>query len=595
MRSDPIMASRKLRSRLLLVSVLAVLLLPPAAAAQEPPPGADPEVDPSLSFAGQVEQVVVDVVVTDGDGNPILGLGPGDLEVYEEGKRQEIVTFDAFEVAPQPSAPEGEPAVVEPPRVSTNAVEEKERHGRTFVIVFDDLHFTPRSAIHAREAVKKFIREETHEGDRVMLLSTGGSVWWSGRMLSGREQLIGIADNLRGGRPPDTSPDHITDYEAMMIHVDRDVAIMNRVQRRFETYGIVTGTFQGRHIRSLSPLEDPVITTRAAEVYFGSVTRNRATLDSIVRALEALVPVEGRKSVILVSDGFIYDRVLTEFEGVVEATRRANAAIYFISGLGLEGLNQMQDAAFSSELPGEDIGAAIAMSFEMQGGSESLASQTGGFTVKNSNDLAAGFERISDESRSYYLIGYNPTNAARDGDYRKIEVKVPGRRGLKIRARKGYYAPTDDPERQRRAGSVFQRALDSPYDQDEVGLRMTHVIREETLMGKARVFLAAEIDVADVEFAEVGDGLGAATLDLLLLATNGDGESFRHDQTMEMKLLPASRERLQQTWLPYVREFELPPGEYQARGSSSVSVSSMISISGSVWKRILVTGYTKFH
>jgi hypothetical protein len=34
---------------------------------------------------------------------------------------------------------------------------------------------------------------------------------------------------------------------------------------------------------------------------------------------------------------------------------------------------------------------------------------------------------------------------------------------------------------------------------------------------------------------------------------------------MEMKLLPASRERLQQTWLPYVREFELPPGEYQAR------------------------------
>ena len=58
-----------------------------------------------------------------------------------------------------------------------------------------------------------------------------------------------------------------------------------------------------------------------------------------------------------------------------------------------------------------------------------MAADSGGFTVRNTNDLASGFKRIADETRAYYLIGYNPTNTARDGLFRKIQVKVPGREG----------------------------------------------------------------------------------------------------------------------------------------------------------------------
>ena len=79
-------------------------------------------------------------------------------------------------------------------------------------------------------------------------------------------------------------------------------------------------------------------------------------------------------------------------------------------------------------------------------GTEALALDTGGFVVKNSNDLSGGISRVSNESRAYYLLGYNPTDLRRDGKFRKIEVKVrpPKSKDLNVRARRGYYAPLED-------------------------------------------------------------------------------------------------------------------------------------------------------
>ena len=56
----------------------------------------------------------------------------------------------------------------------------------------------------------------------------------------------------------------MSDYEAMRIHVFRDNMILNRVQRRFETYGLPTVTGQSQHVRDMMAVEDPVITSRAA-------------------------------------------------------------------------------------------------------------------------------------------------------------------------------------------------------------------------------------------------------------------------------------------------------------------------------------------
>jgi len=554
-------------SRTTRASLAWIVLLAGLAPAQEP---GTPE-GPALTFPAEVEQVTVDVVVIDKNGEPVTDLSRDDVEVYEGGVRQTIASFDRFEVAlpeePVVSPAEPAPAPPPPPRVSTNA-DEKAGRGRTFVLVFDDVHLSPYTAQQARTAIAQFLRTETREGDKVTLVAPGSGAWWSTRMGEGLPDLLELVSKIQALNTPETRRDWMSDYEAMRIHVFRDNMILNRVQRRFETFALPTLTQQSQHVRNMMATEDPYVTGRAAEVYYAAQTRNRVTLRAIERALEAIVAVKGRKSLVIVSDGFVYDTHLDGFRKVVDASRRANTAIYFVNSRGLEGLPVGMDAETSTILPGEDLGFAFSQEAETTEGSSSLAADTGGFTVRNSNDLAGGLKRISDETRAYYLIGYNPTNTARDGVFRKIEVKVPRRKGIDVRARRGYYAPSDvevaDTEKSG-VNRVFQGALDSPYDMDGLPLRMTHFVREETLFGKARVYVAAEVDVRGLHLEEE-DGRAMGSLQFLLVAIQREsGEFSRYDQKLDLKLDPETRDRLNRTWLPIVREFELSPGRYRAK------------------------------
>src|SRR5262245_58211060 len=74
-----------------------------------------PSKEPPPTFPAEVEQVTVDVVVVDRDGRPVTNLKSEDLEVYEDGVRQAIVSFDAIEVPPAAATAAPIPA---PPRVS---------------------------------------------------------------------------------------------------------------------------------------------------------------------------------------------------------------------------------------------------------------------------------------------------------------------------------------------------------------------------------------------------------------------------------------------------------------------------------------------
>ena len=551
--------SRKLFTTLALLAGLARLASAQQTAGRQ---------EPTPTFPAQVEQVTVDVVVTDRNGQPVTDLAKENLEVFEDGVRQTLASFDLFQVqAPPAATPAPEAAPPPPPRLSTNTDGEDQR-GRTFVIVFDDVHLRASTAQQAKAAIAEFLRKETREGDRVTLLAAGGAFWWTARMEAGRTELLGLLKRAEGLVMPETRRDWISDYEAMRIHVFRDNSIIDRVQRRFETYGLMTVTQQSSHVRDMMAVEDPVVTSRAAEVYFTATTHNQVTLGALERALAALAPVKGRKSVVLVSEGFVYDPHLPEFKRIIDAARRVNAAIYFVNARGLESLPDALTAEYSTALPAEDLGFAFVQEAETQEGSVSLAADSGGFTVRNSNDLTAGIKRIADETRAYYLVGYNPTNTARDGAFRKIEVKVSGRRGLTVRARKGYYAPSETaslPPPKPGTDPVFQAALDSPYQLVDIPLRMTHYLRDETSLDRARVFLAAEVDVRRIGLQEK-DGKSQGALQYLMVAVARDGGPYsRFDQTLQLDLPPEDREQLSRTWLPIVHEVELETGRYRAK------------------------------
>jgi VWFA-related protein len=518
-----------------------------------------------MTFPSGVEVVNVDVVVMDKKGNAVTGLTRDDFVLKDEGKPQSISTFEAL-VAPAPPPAAALPAPL--PRVSTNAGA-RDRKGRTFNIVFDDIHLTAGQALRAKAAVAEFLKSGTREGDTVTLASSGGGAWWSARMPLGRDELITMLKRLDGRMIPDIGNDRVTDYEAMRIILYGDTQVSERVSRRFETYGVGMSRASGAGATDTSSLGgDPMVRARAQEVYFQAVSRSNITLQLIERILKSLSTTRGRKSMILVSEGFIYDPSLSEFKEVVDAARRANVAIYFLDTRGLGGLPAYMGAEFGPAIDEQDVGFAFGENLEAAEGSESIALDSGGFAVTNSNDLAGGIQRIAAESQSYYLLGFAPADVKRDGKFRKLEVKV-NRKDVQVRARRGYYAPSDSKKPVTKPADVddpdVQKALDSPYDNDAIPMRMSAYVFDETMLGKAATLVTTEVNIDGFDFEEK-DGRFLDTLEFLLVVAHREtGEFFRYDQKVEMKLLPETRKKTRTVWLPIVRDFELAAGGYQAK------------------------------
>jgi hypothetical protein len=306
-------------------------------------------------------------------------------------------------------------------------------------------------------------------------------------------------------------------------------------------------------------------------VYYQAASRNRITLQVLDRVLLSLAATRGRKSLILVSQGFIYDPQLDEFKDVVQTARRSNVAMYFVDTRGLGGMPSYMNAEFGPAIDNQDVSAAFGDELDQSAGAEMLASDSGGFSVKNTNDLSKGFLRIADETKSYYLVGYRPTNTKMDGKFRKIEVKV-ARKDVKVRARKGYFAPIDaatlaaQKKKPEAPGDPdIQAALDSPYEEKAIPLRMSAWVFDETLLGKANTLIATDVDIRDFAFKEENGRFLDAVEFLLVVAHLETGEFYRFDQKVDMKLLPATRDRMAKSWMPIVRDFELAPGSYQAK------------------------------
>src|SRR5262249_1781929 len=253
---------------------------PLAQEAQEPP-----------SFGRGVDVVRVDVVVTDKSGNPVADLTRDDFTLFDEGQPQNVESFEAVRL-PLPAP--GEKAQPRP-RLATNVVTPEEaaaRAGRSFVLVFDNMHLTPLNAQRAKAAAAAFLDKGVREGDQVTLIATGGGAWWSTRLEAGRADLMAILKGLDSRRPPDSTYDHITDFEAMRIDVYQDSQIGARVQRRFANYGAGTKHESEREREKretyLPGVIDPYVERKAAETYLQVRNRSRATLGSLERVLRPL-------------------------------------------------------------------------------------------------------------------------------------------------------------------------------------------------------------------------------------------------------------------------------------------------------------------
>jgi VWFA-related protein len=393
----------------------------------------------------------VDAVVLDSRGAPVEGLKEDDFVVKEDGIIQTVQQFEAI------SLPESETSrTVATSFVSTNTRPQAVPRTRSFVIVFDDAQLSKPTAEQARDAVAGFLRTGLRDDDEVTLVSTATGAWWSARLGEGRDNLLAVLDRLQGQRVVDTSGSYMSDFEAMRIYVNRDQQLGAEVTRRYAENGVIIDPGNANALQAANALGigegHPIVRVNAAQAYMSVRLRNQATLHALERVADALAQGRGRKSVLLVSDGFIHDPSLPEFRDVQRAMNRANASVYFLDARGLTGSSEFASAEFGRALLEQDVSSTLSRVAMETEGAESVAIDTGGLSLRNPNDLEGEMEKVARDSRSYYLLGYASRNTRRDGKFRKIEVEVR-RPGLKVRARSGYYAPSDAPLAPRKPGS----------------------------------------------------------------------------------------------------------------------------------------------
>jgi VWFA-related protein len=526
-----------------------------------------PQASPGVVFPAAVQQVNVDVVVLDAQGEPVEGLKREDFVVKEDGRPQTIASFEAV------SLPESPPAgTAARTRVYVNAT--PGAASRSFVIVFDEMNLTPRTVEAARRAVGQFLASGLRAGDVVTVVPTGGGAWWTEPIPEGRAALTAFLGHLDAKYRPDTSVARISDYEALQIHYGRDPMVMSQILRRYYENGVIQEFQDPRSAAQLAIAPGvPIVRARADAVYQAYAERTKATLGTLARVAEALRAAKGRKSVLFVSEGFALDTTQPGFREAVRAARDANAAFYFVDARGLLGAAGAPGAPGAGADEGravleQDTLSTLTDAGQESAGAESVALDTGGYSIRNTNDLAGQMRALGRESRAYYLLGYVPADERRDGKFRRIDVEV-GRPGLKVRARRGYYAPSEKGTLARGRDDVdpvVRAGLDAPRDLAGIPLRLAAYGLGPVAPGKSAAVVVTEVDPAALDLRRQPDRRWTGVLEsYTVVASRRTRQTFPQENVVDLAVPDDAYAPLRATGLPIFREFQLPPGEYQVR------------------------------
>jgi Ca-activated chloride channel family protein len=165
--------------------------------------------------------------------------------------------------------------------------------------------------------------------------------------------------------------------------------------------------------------------------HFGKPEGATALFDAIAQAAAYLRPLQGRKVIVIVSDGADTISDL-DFDSTLRLAQAADCQIYAVQTGQLD--YDMQTGEFKNANV-RDLAAERRM--------QEMSVQTGGavYVPRGTADLDTAFSQISADLAQQYILSYYPTDDKRDGRFRVISLRVATRPNARVRARKGYYTP----------------------------------------------------------------------------------------------------------------------------------------------------------
>jgi VWFA-related protein len=430
---------------------LFLLLHSAASSAHAQTAAQQPATNEQATIRVEAPSVVVDAIVTDKKGRPVTGLTVEDFRLSEEGVPQKIVSFEPpkEEAAPaEAEEPAGESGVE--PSLESAAREARNRRFITLVIDLGDL--SPGGIKTARDALARYVRTVLPADDYVALYWIDSSLHLAQPFTRDKQQVIEAVEKFGRHGPAG----HFTAAQRLQTQEE--------VQDLFSS--IVGMQAAATHADLTGPCQQPANHWRC--LHFGTLmqflqTQNnfqaRAVFVALRAIAEAYAGLPGRKNVVVLSEGFPHSpETQPEMAAVIDAANRSNVAFYFVDPAGLAMGNSAESAGIeqsydqraitlamigpnSQELTGlNKFDWARGIGWDLKGGAfNSIASATGGFAIRNQNDLLPGLRRIDRDSREFYTLVYQPINTTYDGSFRQIKVEVL-KAGLHVRHRAGYWA-----------------------------------------------------------------------------------------------------------------------------------------------------------
>ncbi|HLY40368.1 MAG TPA: VWA domain-containing protein [Terracidiphilus sp.] len=481
------------------------------------------------------ELVLTNVVVRDSKtGQFVKGLTQNDFKIYENGKQQQISTFDyqSVEMAKplNEATVSGLAAGTKGPGTEGVVVAKPEdlRNHRLIVMFFDLTSMQPEDLDRCVQAARDFLKKKMQPADLVALVSLG--------------------DTLK------VDQDFTADKDALY----NEVGAYNGTESQGFAEGANSNSNQVEDTTGYTPDE--------SEYNDINTDRELFALRAISKSLEK---IGEKKSLLYFSGGISRDGIENQasLRAAINAAVRANLSIYSVDTRGLQAVLPLGDASTGSlRGTGAYSGGAVMnnmnQNFATQEVMATLSSDTGGKAFFDSNDFAPAFAQVQRDSSEYYAIGFHSTDLARDGKYRKLSFKI-NRPGVKLEYRPGYYAPADfkhsgreDRERE------LEEELSSDLPATDMAVYLDAMYFE---LDENRFYVPVSIIVpgSQIPFVKGGDK-DKATLDIIGEVIDEVKRPIgQARETVKLNLDPSLQAR--QKNIQYTTSFNLPPGKYHLK------------------------------
>jgi len=595
---------RGLLSRLLAVLLVCATFFPFPLKAQENPPQevTTRNVEPTFKLQAERNLVTVRVVVRNGKGEAVDNLRKEDFQLFDRGKKQTIVQFSvekpalkAIEPAAQESAKKTAPPEPGAAEKTLPAIILPRRY---VALYFDDVNTGFSGLVRTRDAANRFLQTSLHPGDRVGVFtaSAKGSVDFTDDLAKVRQALADLHPSPRVSR--DEMCGAITPYEAYFIvtftpmtaapggsgnGASGNASDPNRASNDLSgVVKLVQEEKQGCYNLPEPPSTEE-IRLEAMRVQSESVTQARAALRGMESLVRHMATLSGQRSIVFISDGFLSQTLGGAVSLISERALHANIIINALDARGLYVGGFIADASVAGrDLPQRPQLLALKdalMKEEALRDSEAmgtLAQDTGGALVENTNDLEAGLQRLAAAPDTTYTLAFSPENLKHDGAFHALKVTLVSPQGFTVQARKGYYAPKKSEDL---AAQEKEDIQDAVFTQNEMQALPIQVNTRYFMLDKtnAEIDVVTHVDLQALHFRKEAD----RNLDNLTFVTavfDRDGHYVSGQQkVLELRLRDASLEKFLRTGIKVETEIAVKPGIYLVRTVVRDSESGQIS------------------